>query len=154
MVVINEKRNLAHTFESQGYAAVVVVDKITGKKKLELASQVYFQHCVNKFKEGEKITLQLTNKKLLRTRSQNRFWWSYLTIASVETGHTPEELHEWAKTACMPTKIVKIMGDPVRMKKSTTELTVNEFSELIEKFAQKTGIAPPPVENYDLAPLR
>lgn len=145
---LNEKRSLAHTYESQGYAASVVVDKNTGKKKLELASEIYFNHCVNKFKEGERVTLQVTNKRPRRTQNQNSFWWAYLTIASQETGHTPEELHEWAKTACMPTRIMKIMGDPVRMKKSTTQLTVNEFSELIEKFTQKTGITPPPIENY------
>lgn len=145
---LNEKRSLQNTYESQGYAASIVLDKNTGKKKLELASEIYFNHCVNKFREGERVTLQVTNKKPRRTIQQNSFWWAYLTIASQETGHTPEELHEWAKTACMPTRIVKIMGDPVRMKKSTTELTVTEFSELIEKFAQKTGIPPPPIENY------
>lgn len=146
---INEKKSLSHTYETQSFGAVVIDDNLS-RKKLKMNSDLYYNHAIQKYKVGEKVTVQITNKKSLRTRSQNNFWWAYLTIASVETGHTPEELHEWAKTACMPTRIVKIMGDPVRMKKSTTELTVNEFSELIEKFAEKTGITPPPVENYGL----
>ena len=49
---------------------------------------------------------------------------------------------------------VKRRRKKVRKKKSTTELGVGEFCEFIMNIEAETGVAAPPTENYNLAPLR
>ncbi len=146
---VNEKRSLSHTFESQGFSATVILDEVTGKKSLQLASQMYFDHAVSKFREGEKVTLQLTNKKPKRTEQQNRYYWLYLTLISKETGEQDiEGLHELFKGKFLTEKIATILGEPVRKKRSTTSLSVNDFSEFITAIETFTEIQAPPTENF------
>ena len=144
--------SLVHTYKSETFGAEIT--ETNGRKTLKLNSPDYFQNFLNtKLKVGEKITLNLTAKKPRRTVSQNNYLWVYYNQIAEETGHTPEEIHEWAKTKCLPSKIVNVMGDKVRLKTSTTDLTVNEFCEFIQNLEEATGIPAPPTENYGLSPL-
>ncbi len=147
---LNEKRNLTHTYESQGFLAVVGIDGGTGKKKLILNSEIYFNHCIQKFKEGERVTLQVTNKKPKRTEQQNRYLWGvfYPQIAKETGEQNLERLHELFKGLFLTTGIVKVLGKDVRIKKSTTSLSVTEFSDFVRAIENETGVQAPPTENY------
>jgi len=136
--------------KSQSFAATIVKVISENRNTFAVESKTYFQHQINKFKEGTKVTLEIHTRKPKRTEQQNKYWWVYMTLIGGETGHTPEEIHEWAKGKFLTKKIVEVFGTPTRVKGSTTELTKFEFSELITKVEAETGIQSPPVENYDL----
>lgn len=145
---------LVHTYKSENYAATLQWSKIDNKKKVYPISERLYQYIINKFAIGDKLSITITSKKPKRTMRQNSYWWFYLTIASKETGHTPEELHEWAKRTCLPSKVTTVLGTPIRMKSSTQDLSVGEFCDLILNFEEKTGIPAPETKNWELAPLR
>lgn len=121
-----------------------------GRKAWQPESPSWWRHCLSKFKPDEKVTVTLASKKPKRSIRQNSFYWAYLTLISEDTGHSPEELHEWAKGKCLPSKVKEILGDPVRVKKSTTELNKSGFTEFIKKISVETGIAPPDPKAYYL----
>lgn len=119
-------------------------------------SKAWFENQLNKFRDGELVTLQITNRKPKRTTQQNRYYWGvYLPLIASETGEKDlDRLHELFKGKFLTTGVVEVLGHKVRMKKSTTELSVSDFSQYILDIETETGIAAPPTENYDLAPLK
>lgn len=150
----NIKENPDNVTYSQGFAAVIQPDP-AGGKKLVLKSPRWYAHQINKFKEGEEVTLMIHNRKAKRSEQQNAYYWGvYLPIISKETGEQNiDRLHELFKGMFLTTGVVKVLGKPVRMKKSTTELNKVEFSEYIMAIAAETSIEAPPTENYGLDPL-
>lgn len=98
--------------------------------------------------EGKEVRLEVTEKKSKRSEEQNRYLWLYYNIISAETGYTPLEIHEWAKSACLPTEVKEIFGDKTRIKKSTTALTKGEMVEFIINIESKTGIPSPDTTQY------
>ncbi len=97
---------------------------------------------------NREVMIEILEKKSKRSDQQNRYYWVYLTMLSRETGYTKDEIHEWAKSACMPTQIKEIFGDKVRIKKSTAKLTIGQFCEYIMNIEQKTGIPAPDTTEY------
>ena len=59
---------------SQPFAATVQ-DGDQGDKILNIKSKRYYQHQLNKFKVGEKLTLELHNRKPKRSEAQNSYQW-------------------------------------------------------------------------------
>lgn len=145
---------LLHSYISETFAAEITCDK--GKNKIKVESPIYYQHRLNKFKIGEKVTIILTNKKPKRTEQQNRYYWgAYLPIIAEETGEQDlDKLHALFKAKFLTTGIVVVLGEKVRMTKSTTDLSVREFIEFIMAIEGLTGVAAPPPENYNLAPIK
>ena len=141
---------------SQPFAAVIRANKVDGKKTLVVESKVWYQHQLNKFPDGTKVTLEVHTRKAKRTEQQNRYYWGvYLPIIAKETGeHDLDALHELFKGKFLTEGIVEVLGQKVRKKKSTTELGVGEFCEFIMNIEAETGVAAPPTENYNLAPLK
>lgn len=137
------------TFNSQGFAALVT-ESVAGQKSLKLASPVWYRHQLNKFNVGEEITMYLTNQKPKRSVAQNNYYWLYLGIISKETGNDIDDLHSLFKGLFLSKAVVQVMGYPVRRVKSTTELSISDFSEYIERIVELTGVEPPPTDNYDL----
>lgn len=141
------KENITTT---QPFAAIVKPSQKTGSKILVMKSPNWFAHQINKFKDNEEVTLIIRNQRPKRSEQQNRYWWVYMTLISERTGHTPEEIHEWVKGKFLTAKIVSIFGSPTRIRRSTTNLSKSEFSELIMRVEAETGIEAPPVESYGL----
>lgn len=140
---------------SQPFSAVITQDPSTGKKVLEISSRDFYQHQLNKFKVGEKVTLELHTRKAKRTEAQNRYLWGiYYPAIAAETGERNlDALHQLFSGLFLTKAITEVLGQKVRIKKSTTELNVAEFIEYIMSIEAETGIAAPPTENWELAPL-
>lgn len=149
-----EVKDSASITRSQPFAGKIV--STDGEKKLLVSSKLWYRHQLQKFKEGESVTLEIHNRKAKRTEQQNRYYWGvYLPLVSKETGeHNLDALHSLFKGKFLSEGVVDVLGQKVRIVKSTTELGVGEFSEFIMNIEAETGIEAPPTENYDLAPLK
>lgn len=140
---------------SQPFSAVIVEGE-GGKKKVVPTSPAWYHHSVNKFKVGDKVTLVIHNRKPKRTEAQNRYYWGvYLPQIARETGERDlDKLHELFKGKFLTEGVVEVLGEKVRLKKSTTELGVAEFSQFIMDIEALTHVEAPPTENEGLPPLR
>jgi len=148
------KKSFTITY-SQPFSAVVEADP-QGGNRLAIQSPAYYKNQVNKFKVGEKVTLEIHSRKAKRSDSQNRYYWGvYLPLIAAETGERDlDKLHEYFRGKFLTTGIIEVLGEKVRMKKSTTELSTSEFTMYIMDIEALTGVMAPPTENYDLPPLR
>lgn len=126
-----------------------------GTKELVVNSQRWYQHQLNKFRENEPVTLVIHNRRAKRTEQQNKYYWgAYLPLIAEETGEKDlDRLHELFKGKFLTEGVVEVLGEKVRMKRSTTELGVGDFCQYILDIQNLTNVEPPPTENYDLAPL-
>ena len=104
------------------------------------------------FKEGDEISIEVTKWKNKRTLNQNSYYWSVLTTIST-IGHSSEELHEIFKRLFITPKFVLYRGREIKMPKSTTDLSTEEFREYIERIRAEAGqmgiIIQSPDEYYD-----
>lgn len=121
-----------------------------GKNKLKVSSPIFYQHQLNKFKAGEKVSLYISSKRPKRSERQNRYYWgAYLPIIAEETGERNiQKLHELFSGMFLTEGVYNVLGRSVRLKKSTTELNKSEFSQYIMDIEAETGIEAPPTENY------
>ena len=140
---------------TQAFNATIRKDP-DGSNRLVVSSDRWYRHQLNKFKDGEKLTLVVHNRRPKRTEQQNRYYWgAYLPLIAKETGESDlDRLHELFKGKFMTQGVVEVLGEKVRMKKSTTELGVGEFCQYIMDIETLTQVAAPPTENWDLAPLK
>lgn len=140
---------------SQPFAARIVASKLDGRKSLVVESKMWYQHALNKFPDGTKVTLEVHTRKAKRSEQQNRYYWGvYLPLIARETGEGDlDALHELFKGKFLSEGVVEVLGQKVRKKKSTTELGVGEFCQFILDIETLTGVTPPPTENWELAPL-
>lgn len=142
---------LNHTHKKENFSAMVVLHK--DKKSVRFLSPKYYQHFLNMHtKVGDKLTVVISNKKPKRTVAQNNYYWgAYLPLIAQETGEEDiERLHELFKAKFLTKIVAEVLGQKVRICKSTTELSVSEFIEFIQKIQDFTGIEAPPTENYSL----
>lgn len=151
-----EAKDSAYITRSYPFAAKIVKSKVDGKNTLIVNSKMFYQHQLNKFKDGEKVTLEIHTKRAKRSEQQNRYYWgAYLPIIAKETGEGDlDALHELFKGKFLSEGVVEVLGQKVRKKKSTTDLGVGEFCEFIMNIEAETGVAAPPTENWELAPLQ
>lgn len=139
--------SLMTTTKTQSFAGVI--KRVDDKNKLELNSQSFYQHQLNKYKDGEEVTLYLTNLRPKRTVYQNRYYWGvYLPLIAQETGELDlDALHTLFKGKFLTTGIIDVLGEKVRITKSSTDLSTSEFGEFITAIENLTGITAPPVDN-------
>jgi len=145
-----KRENPAEVTETKDFAATIEVDPRTGKNGLKISAPSWYQHQLNKFKPGEKVSLYVSSRRPKRTSAQNRYYWLFLTMICEETGETnPERLHRLFAGMFLCTGIAKVFGKhTVRDVRSTTSLSKAEFSEYIDKIAAETGVQPPPTQGY------
>lgn len=143
----------AYTFKTKSFSATIVLTEPSNiQKRLRYNSPIWLQHELNKYAEGEKVTVTIHNEKPKRTENQNRYYWGvYLPLIATETGeHDLDRLHELFKGKFLTKEIVKVLGQDVRIKKSTTELSTGEFANYVADIYLLTGVEPPPPENFNL----
>lgn len=141
---------------SQPFTATVIERDGPHDHRLQITSPEFYQHQLNKFNPGTKVTLVLHTMKSKRSERQNRYYWGvYLPLIAKETGnHDLDALHELFKSLFLTKEIKEVLGRKVRITKSSTELGVGEFCEFIMNIESETGVEAPPTENWELAPLR
>jgi hypothetical protein len=105
--------------------------------KLVLTNRALFADLVKNLGDG---SYELSLRKLRATRSiqANRYWWGVVVhLFSEHTGHTPEEIHEWAKAKFIPKRLALLNGngdvqDEYVIGGSTRKMKVDEFYEFVE----------------------
>lgn len=139
---------------TQLFAAVI--RKGPQGNKLVVKSPRWYQYQLDKFKDGEAVSLVVHNRKLKRTEQQNRYYWGvYLPKIAEETGEADlGRLHELFKGKFLTESIVEVLNEKVRIKKSSAMLSKSEFSQYIMDIEAFTGIESPPTENYGLYSIR
>jgi len=103
-----------------------------------------------KFKVGNEVSVYITNKRPKRTERQNAYYWGvYLPQIALETGENDlDRLHELFKGKFLSTGIVDVLGEKVRMKRSSKDLSTGEFCDYIANIYLLTGVMPPPTEEW------
>lgn len=136
--------------------AAVIKRTADGNKTLAIKSKQFYLSELNKFKDNEEVTLYITNKRPKRTEQQNRYYWGvYLPLVANATGEKNiDRLHELFKGKFLTEGIVEVLGQKVRMKKSTTDLSIGDFCQYIMDIEAETGVQAPPTENYNLTSLQ
>lgn len=150
-----EKKDKRETVTQSVDFAAVIRKSPDGTNKLIVKSQRWYQHALQKFKDGEHVTLEVHNRKPLRSIQQNRYYWGvYLPLIAEKTNEPDlDRLHELFKGKFLSLGVVEVLGERVRMKKSTTELSIGEFCKYIQDIHHLTDVEPPPTQNYGLPPL-
>ena len=100
------------------------------KGKLILNNERIFKDQLHIF-EGNEVEIRIRVRSNNRSREQNSLYWQWINIMSNETGFTKEEMHELIKYKFLARNIVDDNGDEEVIVKSTTTLTVKEFSKLM-----------------------
>lgn len=142
---------------TQTFAAVIRIKPGDPHVKgLVIKSPRWYQHQLQKFKDGEDVTLEIHNRKPKRTEAQNRYYWgAYLPLIAEETGEKDlDRLHELFKGKFLTQGVVEVLGEKVRMKKSTAALSKVEFCEYIMAIQADTDVEAPPTESYGLDSLQ
>ena len=117
-----------------------VLFKSTDHRKL-------FDRYIEQFPDG-KYTLDIEPEKKSRTSQQNNYYWFYLGLISEDTGYTTDELHTLFKGMFLSKEIKEVMGKPVRLTKSTTDLSVGEFCDYLASIALETEIQLPDTSDF------
>lgn len=144
---------LATTTKTQNFGATIQVKD--DKNILAINSPQYYQHQLNKFKENDRVSVYITNEHPKRTVAQNRYYWGvYLPLIAKETGEQDlDRLHTLFKGKFLTTEIAEVLGEKVRITKSTTDLSTTEFSEYIMSIEGLTTVAAPPTDFESLNEL-
>jgi hypothetical protein len=81
--------------------------------------------------KGKHVTVVVTEHKATRSQKQSRYWWAVaVPLCADHCGYTPSQMHyallgEWGGYVDGPG------GKPIPVKPSSSELTVEEFGQLI-----------------------
>lgn len=111
--------------------------------KLSFSSETH-KALFNQFlKDNEGKIVQVTKYVPIRTTTQNRFMWAYLSLIEAETGNNANELHEYFKRTLLPPKWIKVLGKEIKIPTSTTDLNKQEFSEYLDKICAESGVPIP-----------
>ena len=139
------------TYESQTFLGKVL--EKDGERKLILNSPALYNHFLKTTcRVGDEVALSMTNRRPKRSLQQSNYYRLYLSLISLSSGHTPEELHVWAKGKFLSKGIKEIFGHKVRVVTSTARLTIGEFCEYICRIEDETTIPCPKTDPF-LKPL-
>lgn len=140
-------KNLNYTFETRSFDALITREG--ARTWFTVLHPEYLATELNKFKEGERVSVYVTNKKPKRTEQQNRYYWGvYLPAIAAETGNDVDDLHALFKGLFLSKGIAMVLGHKVRKAKSTTELSTGKFLEYIQRIEQLTGVMAPPTDEF------
>jgi len=99
-------------------------------KKLSLNNERRFNDSLIEF-EGKEVEIRIRVRSNNRSKEQNSLYWKWVDILSKEIGFTKDEMHELIKYKFLKRNIVDDKGVESVVLKSTTTLTVKEFTLLM-----------------------
>lgn len=146
-----QKKKIDPTYKSQQFAGKVVEIDVDGKKerKVVMNAPALYRHFLNTVCTlGDEISLYITNKRPKRSQSQNNYYFLYLSLIVLSSGHTIDELHIWAKGKFLSKGITEVFGDKTRIVNSTTLLTIGEFCEYLCRIEDETKIPCPKTDPF------
>jgi hypothetical protein len=106
--------------------------------------------------EGKRIEIKIQKLKSIRSHQQNRLWWLYMTMLSVDTGYTKDEMHEICKFKFLKrSKVVEKTGEILEYLESTTKLNKSEFADMVSELIRWSAetldiVLPLPNEQIDI----
>jgi hypothetical protein len=107
-------------------------------------SPALYQHFLKEeCKIGDDISAGLTSGRPKRTTSQNDFYHLYLSLISKSSGHSLIELKAWVRGKILAVGITEVFGDKTRVTKSSADLNISEFCEMMNKIQDITTIPIP-----------
>jgi hypothetical protein len=98
--------------------------------KLVLSDQDAFRSAMRAFKRG-RVTVRVEVDRGRRSSQANRYYRLILGIISEDTGHDPDELHEYFKHKFMEPQTVHVFGEPVEM--VTTVTGSDKFTAYVDR---------------------
>lgn len=149
---VAKKKKVSNLYITDTKDFSATIEYVDGKKVVVPTSPNYYYTQLNIFKEGEKVSIYISSRKPKRSEAQNRYYWGvYLPMIAHETGERDlERLHTLFKGKFLTTGIVYVLGERVRITKSTASLSKNDFSEYIMAIEAETGVQAPPTQDYGL----
>ncbi len=96
-----------------------------------------------KCKVGDDISMLIKAKRPTRTEQQNNYFHLYLSLISLSSGHTMKELKNWYKGRFLSEGITEVFGDKTRIVKSSADLNISEFAELMNRIEETVKIPLP-----------
>ena len=117
------------------------------------------QRMLNLLRSKWIVKLSLEEDRKKRNNAQNRLYWKWIWIISKETGNDDEWLHAMMKKKFLSKrKLVKLGGKRSyqNIEWSTTDLSVKEFSEFLNKvhlFFSELGFILPTMDDNELNSL-
>lgn len=112
---------------------------ITTLSNKEIVYTPYIRHHLGKFKEGQKIIVEIEKPRNTRSLNQNRYYWLCLGLISGHTGHDTDELHRLFRGMFLPKKEITLNKKKYFLPVSTTDLTKGEFVEYMMKIEAESG---------------
>lgn len=123
-----------------------------GELGIAFNSKPLYQHFLKTHGHiGDDVTVEIALRRPTRTQAQNNFLYVYYGLISTSTGHTPEEVDEWARGKILTKGITEVFGDKVRITKNPKDLNVSEFSEFLYRIEELTGVPIPDTTKFKLA---
>lgn len=99
---------------------------------------------------GDWATMTIELKRPKRSANQNNFYHLYLSLVALSSGHTLLELKAWVRETILAHGVSEVYGETVRVTKSSADLNISEFAEMINTLEEKTGIPIPDPAPFNL----
>jgi hypothetical protein len=77
-------------------------------------------------------TVEITEKRVKRTISQNSLYWLWLTCIEFETGNDKDVLHDFFKFKYLKAEEIKIFDEDI-FRFSTTKLNTSQFKDYLDR---------------------
>ena len=104
---------------------------MTRKLTTEIDRQMVVSHIQRLDIKAKTYTVEVKEKRVRRTISQNALYWLWLTCISKETGNDKDELHEYFMRKYLSPKFIRIFGTETETY-TTTELDTVNFKYYLD----------------------
>ncbi len=105
-----------------------------GQKFLEYRKPEYVSEQLKQYPDNREVVVMVEAYGAKRSNQQNAFLWGVVyPILAEATGYSDNEVHEWAKSAYLKPRIIKIKNKSYYVTSSTTSLSVSDMVEYIDK---------------------
>lgn len=84
----------------------------------------------------KKFTVEIKQKREIRTVSQNALYWLWLTCIMAETGNEKDYLHIFFGKKYLPKESRVLYGETVEITVSTTKLDTAQFNHYLDRIQQ------------------
>jgi hypothetical protein len=116
----------------ESYAALCTIVEQNGKRTLKIYDRDEFVRALEGFGVGEDLDLEIRTLGRKRTRQQEKYFHGPVLKAFMNLGYRKQEAKDMLCLTLIPREIRLTDGSSVRVPGHTSELSVEEYSELID----------------------